>query len=571
MPHDAAPRLAVLGGGLTGAALAIHALRAASGPLAVEIVEPAEALGRGAAYGTADPAHRINVPSHRMSLFPDDPGHFTRWLFDRAVLPDPASTVAEGDHYVPRAAFGAYAADALARAVAEAAPRATLRHHRARASAVTPCGPGWRVAFEGGGGFKADAVALCTGHPAPVAPCPVSEAALAHPGLVADPWARRGLRARGAGRRRAGRRHRPDHARRHGDARPAGAPRPRAGRVAPRPPAPPAGRVPRRFRSLRLPLPCPAPPWSCCGSCATASTVPRPSRIRWGWAGKRWRTRFRSRLAPLWSALPPSEQRRVARRLLPFWEVHRFRAAPQPFALVERWRAEGRLGIERAALAGLDVRDGRPRRRPARARARLGRPGLRRRGDLHGAGQRAGRRPAGARPRRARPRRAGRDRGRGRGRPRQPHGRPRRLGAGRIARLRAAHARQLRRDDGRARHRPPHRPDRAGAARRAGARPASPPRRTTVERARFSSDEPRPGGVCLPPPGACRGTTWVAINLLRMSKGENRVPPAGQGGPSGWPGPVRAILPRRSGRSPSTSSPRPGGPPSVDAGPVERR
>ncbi len=68
---------------------------------------------------------------------------------------------------------------------------------------------------------------------------------------------------------------------------------------------------------------------------------------------------FRARLAPLWRALPPAEQRRVARRLLPFWEVHRFRAAPQPLALVERWRAEGRLAILRAAVAGIDAEGGR--------------------------------------------------------------------------------------------------------------------------------------------------------------------------------------------------------------------
>ena len=358
MPHDAAPRLAVLGGGLTGAALAIHALRAASGPLAVEIVEPAEALGRGAAYGTADPAHRINVPSHRMSLFPDDPGHFTRWLFDRAVLPDPASTVAEGDHYVPRAAFGAYAADALARAVAEAAPRATLRHHRARASAVTPCGPGWRVAFEGGGGFEADAVALCTGHPAPVAPCPVSEAALAHPGLVADPW-----------RAEAFARVAPDAAvlvvgtgLTMLDAM---ATLDRRGHRGPVLAVSRRGLLPRPQGGFRdgfdpfasTPLPCTAVELLRILRDGLDRPAPEPDSLGVGW--QEVADAFRSRLAPLWSALPPSEQRRVARRLLPFWEVHRFRAAPQPFALVERWRAEGRLGIERAALAGLDVRDGR--------------------------------------------------------------------------------------------------------------------------------------------------------------------------------------------------------------------
>ncbi len=353
MTNDGAPRLAIIGGGLTGAALAIHALRAARGPLAVDIVEPAAALGRGAAYGTADPAHSINVPSHRMSLYPDDPGHLTRWLFDHGVLPDPAGAAAKDDHYVPRAAFGAYATDALARAAREAGPGATLRHRRARASAVKPCGGGWRVALDGGGGFEADAVALCTGHPAPVPPCPVSEAARRHPGLVADPWRahafaevapdaavlvvgtgltmldavatldRLGHRGPVLAVSRRGLLPRPQGAFPDGFDPFAGASLPRT-----------AGDLLRILRD-GLDRLTPAHGWQ---EVADA---------------------FRSRLAPLWRALPAAEQRRVARRLLPYWEVHRFRAAPQPFALVGRWRAEGRLAIGRATLTGLDAAEGR--------------------------------------------------------------------------------------------------------------------------------------------------------------------------------------------------------------------
>ena len=353
MVHDGPPRLAILGGGLTGAALAAHALRSAAGPLAIDIVEPAETLGRGAAYGTADPAHRINVPSSRMSLYPDDPGHLTRWLFGRGVLPDAASTASEGDHYVPRAAFGAYAADALARAVREAAHRVTLRHHRARASAVYPSGAGWRVALDGGRVLVADAVALCTGHPAPSPPCPVSGAARCHPGLVADPWHpgafagiasgdavllvgtgltmldalatldRSGHRGPVLAVSRRGLLPRPQGAFVSGFDPFAGTPLPRTALDL--------------LRSLRGGL----------------------DRLTPAHGWQEVVDAFRARLTPLWCALPPAEQRRVARRLLPFWEVHRFRAAPQLHALAERWRREGRLTIGRAALAGLAVADGR--------------------------------------------------------------------------------------------------------------------------------------------------------------------------------------------------------------------
>ena len=350
MLHDGAPLLAILGGGLTGAALAIHMLGAARGALRIEVVEPAGELGRGIAYGTADPAHRINVPSHRMSLFPDDPGHFTRWLFHCGALPDARSTVAEGEHYVPRAAFGAYAADMLACAAADS--RATLRHRRARVSSLERRGAGWRVALDDGRTLHADAVALCTGHPAPVPPCPVSEAARAHPGFVADPWRSDAFAAVASGAAvlvvgtgltmldtvatldrsnhrgpvlavsRRGLLPRPQGAFLDGFDPFAGAPLPRT--------------AAELLRILRDGL---------------ARLTPAH-----GW--QEVADAFRFRLAPLWSALPAAEQRRVARRLLPFWEVHRFRAAPQPFALAGAWRRAGRLVVARAALVGLDAEGG---------------------------------------------------------------------------------------------------------------------------------------------------------------------------------------------------------------------
>jgi uncharacterized NAD(P)/FAD-binding protein YdhS len=69
---------------------------------------------------------------------------------------------------------------------------------------------------------------------------------------------------------------------------------------------------------------------------------------------------FRKVLPEIWNGLPPSERRRIARRLLPFWEVHRFRIAPQIAAGLEQARAEGHLCVETAAVTGLTLaEDGR--------------------------------------------------------------------------------------------------------------------------------------------------------------------------------------------------------------------
>lgn len=64
---DPGQTVVVIGGGLSGAAVA-HAVLRQSPSLRCVIVEPRHGLGQGLAYSTPDFAHRLNVPSVRMSL-----------------------------------------------------------------------------------------------------------------------------------------------------------------------------------------------------------------------------------------------------------------------------------------------------------------------------------------------------------------------------------------------------------------------------------------------------------------------------------------------------------------------
>jgi uncharacterized NAD(P)/FAD-binding protein YdhS len=73
-------------------------------------------------------------------------------------------------------------------------------------------------------------------------------------------------------------------------------------------------------------------------------------------AGMDWRPAIdavRRRLPELWSALPPQEQRRVAQRLRPFWDVHRFRMAPQVARLLDDGRRAAWLRIENGRIRGI--------------------------------------------------------------------------------------------------------------------------------------------------------------------------------------------------------------------------
>ena len=344
-------RIAVIGGGFTGAAFAIHAVRAAARRLAIEMVEPAARIGRGAAYGAVDLAHRINVPSDRMSLFRDDPTHFTRWLFDQGYLPHRESTDALGRHYPPRSAFGAYVEDRLNHAIAQSRHGSSLRRRHSRAITLHPMHSAWRVELSDGSTLAADIVALCTGHSAG-APCPISAAARDSPGLIANPWTPgaldpidRGDRVLivGTGLTMA------DVVATLGA----------RGHEGPITAVSRHGLLPREHGLFvddidflgDAPLP---------GTALELLRLVR-RRVRECNGAADWQSvvdALRPSLPEIWPALPVEQRRRVLRRLLPFWEVHRFRISPQAHAAVASRLARNSLAIERAKLVLLDAGQG---------------------------------------------------------------------------------------------------------------------------------------------------------------------------------------------------------------------
>jgi uncharacterized NAD(P)/FAD-binding protein YdhS len=349
--QNIALRLAVVGGGFTGLALIIHAIRTATRPLDIQAIEPSAELGRGIAYGTIDPTHRINVPSDRMSLFKERPDDLTQWLFENGVLPDSPSTDSQGHHYVARGAIGAYVRDTLNRTMSAAAFRHQLTHFRARAVAVRPNGAGWSVELSSQERLIADKVALCVGHAAPVLPCPVSPTALRHPRFVQNPWRASAVSAIG----------------RDDSVLIVGTGLTMADALASLAGAGHRGRV--TAISRRGLLPRPHGLFLDDVDILAGESAPRTAlnllqlvrrRIRQhenlGWQPVVDGLRFK--LREIWLALPPKEKRHVARRLLPFWEVHRFRIAPQLHDLLLDWRREGLLAVERAGLVALDVENG---------------------------------------------------------------------------------------------------------------------------------------------------------------------------------------------------------------------
>lgn len=180
----------VIGAGAAGAMVAMQLCETAARrriPFDLTLVDPAPEAGRGTAYATPDARHRLNVPAGNMSCYPDDPGHFVRWLCSHG---EPAVTAAD---FVRRHRYGAYLADSLGRAIMAAQGVVTVRRLRARAVDCrwTPLPDGSeraRIELSDGAVVEADRVVLATGPfaaDAGWAPQALRDSAR----FIADPWA----------------------------------------------------------------------------------------------------------------------------------------------------------------------------------------------------------------------------------------------------------------------------------------------------------------------------------------------------------------------------------------------
>ncbi|WP_197500366.1 FAD/NAD(P)-binding protein [Caballeronia udeis] len=348
--------IVVIGGGFTGVAFVIHAIRAcpAGVDLDFTIVEPSAELGRGIAYGTSDPLHRINVPSDRMSLFAGDSTHATRWLKAHDAM-DPGSSDGQGNSYVSRARYGEYVAATLDDVVANAASHVRVKHRRATATGVRETESGYAVALGDGSHLETHRVALCFGHTPSEPPGVIDEQALRDPRLVTHPWAPDALRAIppdasvllvGTGLTMA-------------DVAVTLIERAHTGRITAISRRGLRARPHGLFSDAADFLDHSAPP-------ASARELVRKLRqriardeARIGWQPAADALRFD--LPRIWSALPAREQWRVVKKLLPFWDVHRFRIAPQIHSAVERAIESGQMSVTTAGIAAISCVAGRLR------------------------------------------------------------------------------------------------------------------------------------------------------------------------------------------------------------------
>jgi uncharacterized NAD(P)/FAD-binding protein YdhS len=174
--------IVIIGGGFCGTVLAANLLRRPPPELReLVLVERSARMGRGIAYAVREYPFLLNVPASRLSADSSDPLQFLAYA--RRINPH-----AGPEDFLPRAWYGDYLEDALARAERAAPASLGFRRVHAEAQRVRRDGAGrWLVEVAGREPLIAEDLILALGNPAPKL-LPFADRVREHPGYRNDPW-----------------------------------------------------------------------------------------------------------------------------------------------------------------------------------------------------------------------------------------------------------------------------------------------------------------------------------------------------------------------------------------------
>lgn len=325
--------IAVVGAGFSGTLLAVNLAR--RGARVVLVERDHRRLARGLAFGTSEPDHLLNVRASNMSAYPEDPGHFLRWMGYAGT--------AQVNRFVPRLTYGYYLREQLLDLLASAPGRIAVKQQEA--VGIGQLDGAAVLHLDSGETIRCKAVVLALGNLAP-AGLPVL-GGIAPPVLIDNPWSAQvaanldgaehvllvgtGLTAVDVvlSLDRAGYRGRITALSRRGLA-------PHA--HAAQGPAP--GHVPRP--EVR-------------GSWLLRHVRQRAAQVGWREAVDELRPHTQS----LWRLHDTAAQARFLRHLRPWWDIHRHRLAPPVAERIATLRAQGRLRVQAGRLLAVQMREGR--------------------------------------------------------------------------------------------------------------------------------------------------------------------------------------------------------------------
>lgn len=340
--------VAIIGAGFGGSMVAVHLAQCAPPGVKVALIERSGRYGCGVAYSARTPLHLLNVPAARMSAFPDDPGHFLRWLetnpqaWIRSGL-----TGIGGSSFVPRALYGEYV-----RSILEAEKDRLDRITRL-AIDIRPLLDGTqRVVFDDGHYLFARKVVLALGNFPPGHPKLEDRRFHQSARYLRDPWSSETL----------------DRISAPGDILILGSGLTGLDLLQVLQRRKHEGMIHVLSRRGLFPQPHQlAPTWQLT---IPADHLPRTIgrllhfiRLEVNQAmrqGVSWRAvidALRPHTQELWKKLPLRERRRFLSHLRPYWESHRHRVAPQVLAVKTELERAGRLRCHRGRLLAISEGD----------------------------------------------------------------------------------------------------------------------------------------------------------------------------------------------------------------------
>ena len=133
-----AKRIAIVGGGFSGASTAVQLVRRSFAALDITVVEPRARVGGGLAHSSDEPDHRLNGQPRSHNIDPIDEGMFVRWCEAHgAFVADPDARLPNDTMFMRRAVFRAFLEDTVAQHAAWPTG-SSIRHLKDRVIDVVP-------------------------------------------------------------------------------------------------------------------------------------------------------------------------------------------------------------------------------------------------------------------------------------------------------------------------------------------------------------------------------------------------------------------------------------------------
>lgn len=179
-------RIAIVGGGFTGAVAAIHLLRRLEEHAEIVVYEPSLQLGHGIAYARSPDHFLVNVPAHGLAFSSNGHGDLLDWA-QRNYTDTTHFREDDGSYYFPRSWFGRYVEATLNEARAIASSRIRFTHVQAVVNGMALSPAGVEISSRGETAIFDHAI-LSIGN-APSRPLAVDATARNCPKVVQSAWA----------------------------------------------------------------------------------------------------------------------------------------------------------------------------------------------------------------------------------------------------------------------------------------------------------------------------------------------------------------------------------------------